>query len=218
MARGIDTEAHRGCLDEQGITVAVLGTGIDVPYPRQNRALMEKISETGCVVSEFPPRTPGLPQNFPQRNRIVSGLSSGVVVVEAPKKSGALITARFALEQGKTVLAVPGEIWSKNSKGSHLLLRDGAVPVLEVQDVLDSLGWERCGSSGPKDISPEMRHDLSPTSSRLIACLNHKPLHIDEIATRCDLKPAVILGELLKLEMIGLVTQRPGKYFNLQKR
>ncbi len=218
MARGIDTEAHLGCLDEEGITVAVLGTGIDIPYPRQNRALMEKISGTGCVVSEFPPLTPGLPQNFPQRNRIVSGLSSGVVVVEAPRKSGALITARFALEQGKTVFAVPGEIWSKNSKGPHLLLRDGATPVLEVRDVLDYLDWERGGLRDLKDISLEKRQDLSQTSSILIDCLNHKPLHIDEIATRCDLTPAVILGELLKLEMIGLVTQRPGKYFKLQKR
>ena len=217
MARGIDTEAHLGCLDAGGVTVAVLGTGIDVPYPRQNRALMEKIGETGCVVSEFPPSTPGMPQNFPRRNRIISGLSNGVVVVEAPERSGALITAGFALEQGKTVFAVPGEIWSKNSKGSHLLLRDGATPVLEVQDVLDALGLEKSKSRDLEEICSKKPRGLSPKSSKLIACLNHEPLHVDEISARCDLSPADILGELLKLEMAGLVVQSPGKYFNLRR-
>ncbi len=228
LARGIDTEAHSGCMEEGETTIAVLGTGIDVPFPRENAPLMMRISGNGCVISEFPPSTPGYPQNFPQRNRIISGLTSGVVVVEAPLKSGALITANYALEQGKAVFAVPGEIWSNNSKGTNSLLRDGAIPVLEIQDVLDALGWRKRRSVNPEKPVPvkfeETRQpplknlDLSPLSSRLVETLGQSPLHVDEISARCDLSPADTLGGLLQLEMMGVVVQKPGKYFLLRER
>jgi DNA processing protein len=228
MARGIDTEAHTGCLEGGEVTIAVLGTGIDVSFPRENAKLMDRISRNGCVISEFPPSTPGYPQNFPQRNRIISGLSSGVVVVEAPTRSGALITANYALEQGKTVFTIPGEIWSNNSKGTNRLLRDGAIPVFETQDVLDALGWQkRRQSKDPEKPVPEkieqaklppLKHyDLSPVSSRLVDNLSLAPLHVDEISAKCELSSADTLGELLKLEMMGLVEQKPGKYFILRK-
>ena len=217
MARGIDTEAHRGCLDGGGETIAVLGTGIDVAYPPENRGLMERIAEAGCVVTEFPPGTPGLRQHFPRRNRIISGLSLGTVVVEAPQRSGALITAEFALDQGKTVFAVPGEIWSRNSLGPHALIRDGAVPVFDERDILDTFGWRGGTPRNEKEGMEETGHDLTSVSARIINCLGGTPIHVDDICSRCSLAPAEILEELLRLEMRGLVEQRPGKYFVLRR-
>lgn len=216
MARGIDTEAHRSCLDAGGETVAVLGTGIDVPYPAGNRKLMERIVETGCVVSEFPPGMPGLKQNFPRRNRIISGLSVGTVVVEAPERSGALITAEFAIDQGKPVFAVPGDIWSKNSLGPHALIRDGAIPVFSEADILDAIGWKRKPVQKGGRASGAERPILSTTSARIIDSLDRAPVHIDDLSSRCSLTPSETLDELLKLEMRGLVEQRPGKYFLLR--
>lgn len=216
MARGIDTEAHRGCLDAGGETIAVLGTGIDVPYPAENRKLMKRIIERGCVVSEFPPGMPGLKQNFPRRNRIISGLSVGTVVVEAPEKSGALITAEFALDQGKLVFAVPGEIGSKMSLGPHALIRDGATPLFSETDILDAIGWKRKPEEESRESPSEERRVLSEISERIIDCLDRVPLHIDDVSSRCSLTPSETLEELLKLEMRGLVEQRPGKYFLLR--
>ncbi len=215
MARGIDTESHLGCLEKGGRTIAILGTGVDVPYPRENARLMERIMECGAVVSEFPPLTMPFGANFPRRNRIISGLSRAVVVIEAPKKSGALITAGFALEQGKSVLAVPGEIDSENSKGSLALLRDGAIPVLDAQDVMDAIGW--LAGKDNKGMMPSQGKPPVPprVSSKLMDYLDRVPVHIDEISERSGLSTPEILGELLRLEMLGVVEQRPGKYYIL---
>ena len=216
MAWGIDTEAHLGALEAGGVTTAVLGTGVDIPYPRQNRKLMERIIRSGCVISEFPPGTPPHRWNFPQRNRIISGLSSGVVVVEAPEKSGALITSSFALEQGKSVFAVPGEIWSKQSRGPHSLLRDGAIPVTEAFDILSALGWSTGRTPDLDGMRTSPQPVLSDRSSRLVGLLGMAPTHVDEIAFRSGMPAAEVLSELFQLEMMGLVEQRPGKYFQLR--
>lgn len=148
MARGIDAASHDGAARVGGTTVAVLGCGVDVLYPPESRELRERILERGAVLSELPPGTPPLPRHFPQRNRIISGMSRAVVVVEAPQRSGALITARIALEQGKEVLAVPGNPIFPHTAGSNALLRDGAVPVTEAADVLAVLGWGAGGAPG----------------------------------------------------------------------
>jgi DNA processing protein len=217
MARGVDTEAHIGCLEAGGRTVAVVGTGLDAPYPRENARLMERIGGEGCLVSEFPPMTAPLPRNFPRRNRIISGLSAGVVVVEAPVRSGALITAGFALEQGKAVLAVPGPIWTEQSRGPLALLRDGAAPVLEIRDVTDAVGW-RGPSAGADRVASAPPADDSVPGSDLEGGLDYTFRHVDEIAARCGVAPAELLGRLLVLELSGAVEQRPGKYFRLRRR
>jgi DNA processing protein len=141
LARGVDSSAHRGCLEAGGLTIAVLGSGLDCVYPSEHAGLAERIAAQGAVVSELAPGAPPLPEHFPLRNRIISGLSLGVVVVEASEKSGSLITARCALEQGRDVLAVPGSILTGRNRGSHALLKDGAKVVETADDILDELGW-----------------------------------------------------------------------------
>ena len=146
MARGVDSAAHRGALEGGGVTIAVFGCGVDVIYPPEHRALAERIAERGALVSEFPPGMPPFRQNFPQRNRIISGLSLAVVVVEAAEGSGSLITADFALEQGRAVLAVPGNVLGGRNYGAHALLRDGAKLVECADDILEEIapgigGW-----------------------------------------------------------------------------
>lgn len=140
MARGIDSEGHKGILDGGGKTIAVLGCGVDLCYPSENRALMERITENGCVLSEFPPGTPAVPGNFPRRNRIIAGLSKMVVVVEAGKRSGTLITADLALEYGRDVFVVPGNVTSPTSKGTNELIKQGCPIITEGNDILDALG------------------------------------------------------------------------------
>src|SRR5688500_5108427 len=150
MARGVDSAAHRGALEGDGATVAVFGCGVDVIYPSEHRRLAERIIERGALVSEFPPGTPPLKYNFPQRNRIISGLSLAVVIVEAAEGSGSLITADFALEQGRTVLAVPGNVLGGRNFGAHALLRDGAKLVECADDILEELPpGLRAEGSGP---------------------------------------------------------------------
>jgi DNA processing protein len=211
LARGVDTAAHRGALKGGGRTIGVLGCGIDVVYPSENAQLSVEIESNGAVISEFPMGTAPLAENFPRRNRIVSGLSKGVLVVEAAEGSGSLITARLALDQGRDVFAVPGSIVSKVSRGTNLLIRDGAKLVLSVEDILDELphGKRSPGQQSPKKQSPE----LLPDEQTIWAVVAGAPLHIDEITVKSKLTAGEVSAILLRLELKGGVTQLPGKVF-----
>ena len=215
MARGIDSAAHRGALDTQGGTVAVLGTGIDRVYPRSNREIFEHIVEKGAVVTEFPLGTPPEAQNFPIRNRIISGLSQGVVVVEAAQRSGSLITASLALDQGRDVLAVPGSVRSFKSKGCHFLLKHGAAVAESAEDVVETLGLESritAPTEDPDRTGPS-RAATDPEEACVMALLGDDPLHIDQLFRETRIAPSRVLGILTKMELKGLVEQLPGKFF-----
>lgn len=205
MALGIDAAAHRGALEAGGTTVAVLGSGVDQPYPRSNVNLYRSILRQGGVVSECPMGSAPDRGSFPRRNRIISGLSRGIVVIEAAARSGALITARCAAEQGRAVFAVPGEIFRANSAGCHALLKDGATLVEGVRDILEELNpWleERMVSKPP----------VSGITGRVFALLDSEPLHIDELVGR-DLSPPQVAAALLELELAGWVAQYDGQRF-----
>ncbi len=220
MAKGIDAEAHRGALAVDGHTAAVLGSGLDHPYPSQNLQLFEEICERGVVVSEFPLGTRPEPHNFPRRNRVLSGLSLGVLVVEAGDRSGALITARHALEQNREVFAVPGPIHSGRSFGTHQLIKQGAVLVEQIEDILSELN-----SSLPLTrlrpaltLSPVCEQGLSNEEIKVLDCLTaNEPHHIDVISTEADFTVEKALGILLGLELSDFVEQLPGKRFVLKR-
>lgn len=206
LARGIDAAAHESALLADGGTSAVLGCGIDVVYPAEHLALFERIAERGCVLSEFPLGTPPLKHHFPRRNRILSGLSLGVVVVEADLGSGAMGTAQWACEQGREVFAVPGPIDYPGSRGPHRLIRDGATLVESAADVVEAFPGFAAGSawrgarreaSAPERFSDEER--------ALLSALETDPKHIDELLRFCHIPPAVALPLLLDLEMRGIV-------------
>jgi DNA processing protein len=218
LARGVDSAAHRGALAGGGATVAVLGSGVDVMYPPEHAPLAADISADGAVVSELPPGTPPQPWCFPLRNRIISGLSRAVVVIEAGEKSGSLITARCALEQGRDVLAVPGNVLSGRNRGAHGLLRDGAKIVESADDILEELGMTR--QLGP-GVGPPVADDsrgLTPTITRtpdpILACLTAgEPADLDAIADRSGLSTVRLLPRLFELELQGLVTRVGGGRF-----
>jgi DNA processing protein len=214
MARGIDSIAHWGALQE-GKTVAVLGSGLENIYPRENKSLFRKISEGGAVVSEFPPDSPPLGFHFPLRNRIISGLSLAVVVVEASRKSGSLITARLGLEQNREVMAVPGNVTSDLSLGANWLIKSGAKLVETWEDVVEELPCplrERFLSR--KKEEKRSLPEMSPAEKRLFDGLKPDELtHIDELIERSDVSVSEILALLLNLELKGLIYQAPGKYF-----
>jgi len=203
MARGIDGEAHRGALDAGGRTVAVLGCGIDRDYPRSHADLARRIRETGAVVSEYPPGVEPAPWRFPARNRIIAGLSPATVVVEARERSGALITADFALELGRDVFAVPGEITSALSAGTNDLLRQGAAPLLSARDVLFALGLE-----------PEARAlpAVSDAAAAVLAVLADGARDADEVGRLMGLGGADVAAALVELELAGLVGGAEGVY------
>lgn len=208
LARGIDTWAHLGALSAKGRTIAVLGCGINIVYPKENRDLYEKISASGAVISEFPLSTPPYAHNFPRRNRIISGLSKGVVVVEASQKSGALITANFAVEQGKDVFAVPGSITSDVSKGTHRLIKEGAKLTESIQDILEEFGI--------KDVTEEIikKREVLPEVEKIVYdTLSCEEKYLDEIIQESGLPASVVSSTLLLLEMKGLAKQHPGKIF-----
>jgi DNA processing protein len=214
LARGIDTAAHMGALAAKGPTWAVLGTGVDVIYPPENAELAAKIAETGCVISEFPLGTKPERQNFPMRNRIVSGLSFGVLVIEAGLESGALITARQALEQGRQVFAVPGRIDTPHAKGCHKLIRDGAKLVEEVSDILGEIDFLLPRSAA--ESRPEVRSappELSDDEKALFAALGDDETSIDALIAKSGLPSGKVSSTLLRLEMKKLVRQLPGKVF-----
>jgi DNA processing protein len=204
MARGIDGEAHRGALDARGATVAVLGCGVDRDYPAAHAELARRICERGLVVSEYEPGIEPAPWRFPARNRIIAGLSRATVVVEARERSGALITADFALEEGREVLAVPGEITSALSAGTNALLRLGATPVTCAGDVLESLGVDAV----PRAASPSLGVD----AGALLGRLRDGPLTADELMRSSALDPAAASAALMELELAGAVALEDGVY------
>lgn len=221
MARGIDTCSHRGALNAKGRSIAVLGNGLDNPYPAENAALFDELSNNGCVISEFPPGTPPNRENFPRRNRLISGLSLGVLVVEATVKSGSLITAGYALEQGKEVFAVPGSITSGNSEGTNALIKKGAKLVQKADDILEELAPQIKGLlKGPHKEIPERNFavnisGLEITGEEKAICniLGSEPKHVDEIARETRIPSAKLLGLLLGLEIKGIIKQTEGKRF-----
>ncbi|MCD6305946.1 MAG: DNA-processing protein DprA [Deltaproteobacteria bacterium] len=215
LARGIDAAAHNGCLLGEGFTVGVLGTGIDVIYPESNKALFRRIEEKGAIVSEFPTGTPPEPRNFPIRNRIISGLSRGTAVVEATRRSGSLITASLALEQGRDVFAVPGSIDSFKSTGSHFLIKQGAKLIENADDILAELGFMGRGpskGSGVKNPDAKPRA-MDEVEERVYGIIGDYPIHMDDIARQANMEAGRVAGVLMKLELEGMVRQLAGRMF-----
>lgn len=211
MARGIDTEAHKGALEGGGKTAAVLGSGLDVIYPSENQGLYQQISEQGIVLTEFPPGTRPEPGNFPRRNRIISGLSRGVLVVEAQQRSGALITVDFALEQGRDVFAVPGAINSKNSEGANNLIKQGACLVSEINDILSEYGLVPAeGSTGPQQ---EQLFALSDGEQKVLNLFETEPEHFDELVYKSRMTVGELSACLLQMELKGIIKTFPGNYY-----
>ncbi len=208
MARGIDSAAHRGALEAGGRTLAVLGSGVDVVYPPENRKLYEKIIDSGAVLSEFPMGMEPAPGSFPRRNRVISGLARGTVVVEAGLKSGALITANCALEQGREVFAVPGPVGNPYSKGPHRLIQDGAKLVENAEDILSEL---------PRFETAQKQREISivltEKEKKVYEVLSNEPQHIDAISALAELTTAEALSLLLTLELKRMVKQSAGTMF-----
>jgi DNA processing protein len=224
MARGIDTAAHAGALDSTGKTIAVLGSGLKKIYPRENRGLFKKIQERGAVVSEFRLDTDPFPYNFPVRNRIIAGLSCGTVVVEAAGKSGSLITARLAAEYNREVFAVPGSIASQKSRGTHLLLKQGARLVETEADVVSELTHlvhaETAGTSSQEQGSE--KNDaligpagMDPDKTRILGLLDAYPQHIDQIIEASRMPSDAVSAILLELELSGMIQHHPGNCFSI---
>jgi DNA processing protein len=214
MARGVDTAAHKGALAAGGRTIGVLGCGIDMVYPPENRKLFQEMAEKGCLVSEFPLGTLPLAENFPRRNRIISGLSRGVLVVEAAENSGSLITAQYALEHGRDVFAVPGNISFATNRGSNRLIKQGAKLVDCVDDILEELpGFGTLpGAAGPQ--SPSLRSfSLTPKEAAIYELLARSPLHIDDIIAQTELTAGEVSSMLLHLELKGAITPLPGTHY-----
>jgi DNA processing protein len=207
LARGVDSAAHRGALTGHGVTLAVLGSGVDVMYPPEHATLAGAIEEDGAVISELVPGTPPQAFFFPLRNRIISGLSRAVVVIEANEKSGSLITARCALEQGRDVLAVPGNVLSGRNRGGHGLLRDGAKLVESADDILEELGMANRPLAAAQDVT---RLEKDP----VLACLPPgEPCDLDVIAERSGLNSSRLLPRLFEFELQGLVRRAGGGRF-----
>lgn len=224
MALGIDAASHRGALKAGGRTVAVWGTGLDKTYPPRNRDLAEEIAAKGLVVSEFPPGTPPLPIHFPRRNRLISGLSVGTLVVEAASRSGSLITARTASEQGREVFAIPGSIHNPMARGCHRLLREGAKLVETAGDILEELA-PLLGIQAPieaaeiKADTPAQAAPEDPEYKLLLNSLDYAPTSVDSLVERTGLTPDVVSSMLLMLELQGQVEASPGgRYSRVHKR
>ncbi len=218
MARGIDTAAHEGALQGQGKTVAVLGSGLERIYPSQNKGLFHRIAENGAVISEFALQAEPEAHHFPLRNRIISGMCLGTVVVEASGQSGSLITARLAAEQNREVFAVPGSVQSFKSIGTHTLIKQGAKLVEHAQDILDELPQVQttvpATASQPQNPLPP----LSPMEAEICAAMGPYPVHIDDLGRKTLVEPGKLAGILLQLELKGIVQQLPGKYFTVLQR
>lgn len=220
LALGIDTVAHQTCLDCGGVTIAVLGCGLDTVYPAANRELSERIAESGALVSEFDLGSLPEAYHFPRRNRIISGLSAGVLVVEAPERSGSLITAGYALQQGRDVFAVPGSIFSNASAGTFNLLRSGAIPVRSGDDILDnmthlSMPGVAAGAKVPgREAAPSMPLELlSPDEHRVADVLSAEPLRLDAIAEKTGRAVSQLFDILLSLELKGFIRQVAGQQY-----
>lgn len=206
LARGVDAIAHQTALKAGGRTIGVLGSGVDRIYPPEHRGLAEKMMESGAIVSDYAPGTPPDASNFPPRNRIISGLSLAVVVIEAGETSGALITAEFAAEQGREVFAVPGSILAPQSKGTNKLIQNGALPLLSVNDLMQALNLTRMGEhKAARKIIPS-----DETEARLLTVLGAEPLHVDEIRKQTELPIEKVSATLALMELKGMVRQVGG--------
>jgi DNA processing protein len=214
LARGVDTEAHRAALRKGGRTIAVLGCGLDIDYPRGSRELKEMITGKGALLTEFKAGTPPLPRNFPSRNRIISGSSLAVVVVEAGLRSGSLITARWALDQGREVMAVPGRADSPQSAGPIDLIRDGAQPVTCADDILSGLGLELDKEKFDEGPSPAPAESYSGDQP-ILRALSPGPRLPDELVTATGWPLPRVLASLSELMIEGLVTADPGGSYSL---
>jgi DNA processing protein len=218
MALGIDTAAHEGALAGVGATVAVIGTGADKVYPARNHELAHQIAAQGCIVSEYALGTPPIASNFPRRNRLISGLAQGVLVIEAAAQSGSLITARMAAEQGRDVFAIPGSIHSPLAKGCHQLIKQGAKLVETAQDILQELRLDHIAPNPSVAPSPSPERIASETVDRtalanddsLLTHMGYDPVHPDELALRSHLTSSMLTEKLLLLELEGLVEIMPG--------
>lgn len=210
LARGVDTIAHRTALDTGGRTVAVLANGLDTIYPPENRRMADEIAERGAVVSDYPLGTKPRADFFPRRNRILSGLSLGTLIIEGDHQSGSMITAKFAMEQNRDVFAVPGSIFSPQSRGPLALIRDGAMPVTSAQDILEALNLTQIGTQLDfgRAAPPESQDERT-----LMTALTREPLHIDEVVRKSGLAPAIVSGTLALLELKGLVRDVGGMNF-----
>jgi len=224
LARGIDSAAHRGALRAGGRTVAVLGSGIDVVYPPENRRLAAQIEGRGAVVSQFAPGTPPLAQNFPARNRVIAGLALGVVVVEATERSGSLITAALAAELGREVMAVPGRVTSPQSRGAHRLIQDGAALVQDGEDVIAQLParWRDCvrpaGAGGARAADGGSVGGGGPERERVLAAIGEEPVTIETVIARSGVSAGRVVALLLDLELEGRAMQLPGQRFMQSQR
>lgn len=229
MARGIDSAAARAALRAGGKTIAVLGSGIDVIYPPENRELMEEIEKSGTVMTEYPPGSQPMAHHFPERNRIISGLSKGVLVIEAPLKSGALITANYALEAGRDLFAVPGEIFKDNSKGTNLLIKQGARIVSSAMDIIEEYpaDIEKLVPAEEKPEEPvnnirritiddEKYQALDKKEQNVISLLIEKNMHIDDISVHTGIDIGELNAMLPMLEMLGLIRKLPGDNYKLE--
>lgn len=226
LAAGVDRAAHEAALEAGGLTVAVLGTGPDVPYPQEHAGLMARIAAAGAVVSEHPPGTAARREHFPSRNRILAGLSLGTLVIEAAARSGALITARLAADAGRDVFAVPGSIHNPMARGCHRLIRDGAALVESADEVIAALGaWagalrgdlrRRLGAAGQVEKdgtdAPERTAQDDPAHHRLWRALGHDPSTMDQLAERTGLTAAALSSMLLSMELQGRVAVEHGRY------
>lgn len=231
MARGIDSSAHKGALKARGRTIAVLGCGHDIVYPAENKKLMEEISNNGAVISEFLPGTQPIAMNFPLRNRIISGLSIGTMIVEAAEKSGSLITAEYAIEQGREVFAVPGNINSINSRGTNKLIKDGAKITTCIEDILEELNIYNinAGLAGKNNYDERKENKenrglfdktsikgLSPEELQIVELLMYEPTHIDILVNKTGYSIERINTVMTMLELKGIVEQLPGKIFKIK--
>ena len=219
MARGIDTAAHAGALMYKGKTVAVLGSGLKRIYPPENIILFHKIAENGAVVSEFPLFTEPEPYNFPLRNRIISGICIGTVIVEAAKKSGSLITARLAADQGREVFAVPGSIFSFKSSGTHNLIKQGAKLVADARDIIEEFSY----LDEISQLDHNIRHcktmkkfpSLAADQQLVFEALEPYPIHLNDLVRNLSMEPGKLSSIMLELELKGIVQQSPGNYFSV---
>ncbi len=212
LARGVDAAAHIQTLKSGGRTVAILGTGLDILYPPENSAIAEKIVRSGALISEFPFGTKPDATNFPRRNRIISGMSLGVIVVEARERSGALITAHLALEQNREVFSIPGSIFSAQSAGTHALLKEGAKCVTHIGDILEELP-KQGELFARQELTENTMLSMSPQEKEIFRKLSREPLHIDALSRSSGKTPSELLSILLQLEFSGAVKQLPGKMF-----
>ena len=213
LALGVDGAAHRGAVDGGGMTIGILANGVDQPYPRRHETLANDLLQAGgLLVSELPPGTPARSHLFPQRNRLISGLCRGVLVVEAGLRSGSLITARLAMEQGREVFAIPGSIHQPSVRGCHRLIREGAVLVETVDDIVSELGvWDSLPSQAGPDVAPEPAH-LDDESRRVLEAVTYEPVDSDSLCRATGMGAADLLQAMLLLEMEGLVESTAGGY------